>query len=86
MRVVSESADGKNAQLSTSSHCVIVQFILYTFPAVCWRYGAGTVFSAFVSLVFWGAPAKRFYNLARTIATEITPVGLRVGAFISKLT
>ncbi|GFH15954.1 uncharacterized protein HaLaN_12287 [Haematococcus lacustris] len=28
--------------------------VLYSFPAVCWVYGAGFVFSTFVSAVFWG--------------------------------
>jgi hypothetical protein len=27
--------------------------ILYAFPAVCWSYGAGFVFSSFVSVIFW---------------------------------
>ena len=27
--------------------------ILTAFPAVCWAYGAGFLFSSFVSVVFW---------------------------------
>lgn len=72
MSVLSQQASLKTI------NCSILQFILYTFPAVCWRYGAGTVFSAFVSLVFWGAPAKQIYKITRESVTEITPVGLRV--------
>lgn len=32
---------------------VFQRAILYAFPAVCWSYGAGFVFSSFVSVVFW---------------------------------
>lgn len=38
------------------------QVILYSFPAVCWIYGAGVIFSLFVSLVFWGAPVYAAYQ------------------------
>ena len=51
--------------------------ILYSFPAVCWVYGAGLVFSSFVSVVFWGAPAQRAWEAARKAATVVRPMGLR---------
>ena len=51
--------------------------ILYSFPAVCWLHGAGFVFSAFVSVVFWGAPAQRAAEGVRKRATVVRPMGLR---------
>ena len=29
------------------------RLVLYSFPAICWAYGAGALFSSFVSVVFW---------------------------------
>ena len=29
------------------------RLVIYSFPAICWAYGAGALFSGFVSLVFW---------------------------------
>lgn len=29
------------------------RMVLYSFPAICWAYGAGALFSSFVSVVFW---------------------------------
>ena len=51
--------------------------ILYSFPAVCWLHGAGFVFSAFVSVVFWGAPVQRAVDALRKRATIVRPTGLR---------
>lgn len=53
------------------------QVILNTFPAVCWLYGAGAIFSTFVSLVFWGASARRLYTYARDVASIVQPLGLQ---------
>lgn len=36
--------------------------VLYTFPAICWIYGAGIIFSSFVSLIFWGGPLTSIYR------------------------
>ncbi len=36
----------------------LLQVILLSFPAVCWIYGAGFIFSAFVSVIFWGHHAQ----------------------------
>ncbi|CAD7698420.1 unnamed protein product [Ostreobium quekettii] len=36
--------------------------VLYTFPAICWAYGAGVVFSTFVSLIFWAGPLMGAYR------------------------
>ncbi len=35
------------------------QAILYTFPAICWAYNAGFLFSTFVTGVFWTGPFVR---------------------------
>ena len=37
------------------------------------------IFSTFVSLVFWGAPAKRLYDHLRKLAAVVQPMGLQVG-------
>ncbi|PNW80246.1 hypothetical protein CHLRE_08g383800v5 [Chlamydomonas reinhardtii] len=44
--------------------------ILFAFPAVCWLYNAGLVFSLFVSVVFWGGPALAAYEAARACLRE----------------
>ena len=54
------------------------QVILYSFPAVCWVYGAGWVFSAFVSVVFWGASAQQLWEALRRRSTIVRPMGLQV--------
>lgn len=51
--------------------------ILYSFPAICWLYGAGLMFSSFASLVFWGQPAAHLYEMLRTNFTTVHPVGLQ---------
>ena len=51
----------------------MLQAILYSFPAVCWLYGAGLMFSSFASLVFWGQPAAQLYELLRTCFTIVRP-------------
>lgn len=42
---------------SSTLHCPLPGhqqlLVLYSFPAICWAYGAGPLFSSFVSLVFW---------------------------------
>jgi hypothetical protein len=50
-----------------------LQVILYTFPAICWAYGAGFVFSAFVSVVFWGGPALQLLELVRLHSATVRP-------------
>ena len=55
-----------------------LQTILYSFPAVCWAYGAGFMFSSFASLVFWGQPIARLYEVLRAKLTVVQPVGLQV--------
>ena len=47
----------------------VVQVILYTFPAVCWLYGAGFIFSAFVSAIFWGVPLQSLWSLVASNST-----------------
>ena len=39
-------------------HRTFMKLILYTFPIVCWSYGAGLWFSLFVTAVFFNAPAS----------------------------
>lgn len=51
--------------------------ILYCFPAICWIYGAGWMFSGFASLIFWAAPVQQIVHWTRTNATVIRPVGLK---------
>ncbi|KAA6427331.1 MAG: hypothetical protein FRX49_01996 [Trebouxia sp. A1-2] len=51
--------------------------ILYSFPAICWLYGAGLLFSSFASLVFWGQPAAKLWERLRTRFTRVVPVGLQ---------
>ena len=55
-----------------------LQAILYSFPAICWLYGAGLLFSSFASLVFWGQPAAKLWERLRTRFTRVVPVGLQV--------
>lgn len=47
-----------SARLRAASHTRIPatcpqRLVLYSFPAICWAYGAGALFSSFVSVVFW---------------------------------
>ncbi|KAK9806487.1 hypothetical protein WJX73_002224 [Symbiochloris irregularis] len=51
--------------------------ILYSFPAVCWLYGAGFLFSLFASFVFWASPIQRLIETTRRRATIVRPVGLK---------
>lgn len=53
-----------------------MQVILYTFPAICWAYGAGFIFSAFVSVVFWGGPALRLLETVRMHSATVRPAAL----------
>lgn len=54
------------------------QVILYSFPAICWLYGAGILFSTFVSIVFWGASVQQLVESVRKNSTIVRPMGLRV--------
>ena len=54
------------------------QVILYSFPAVCWLYGAGFLFSLFASFVFWASPIQHLVETTRRRATIVRPVGLKV--------
>lgn len=47
--------------------------ILLSFPAVCWAYGAGMVFSSFASVIFWTGPVLRAVEQLRSVATEVQP-------------
>lgn len=51
--------------------------ILYSFPAVCWLYGAGFFFSMFVSVVFWGPPLAQLYEGMRTAVAALRVKTLR---------
>eukprot|EP00775_Hariotina_reticulata_P013637 gene13637-13760_t len=53
------------------------RLILYTFPAVCWVYGAGFIFSTFVSVVFWGGPVMQLYEFLRTSTCSVSIKDLR---------
>ena len=58
------------------------QAILYSFPAVCWIYGAGFIFSTFVSVVFWGNPIMNAYQTLRNNSSTIRIKALKVGRFV----
>ena len=50
-------------------HC-----ILMSFPAVCWAYGAGFLFSTFASAVFWTTPIVRLVEHVKKVAMEVQPM------------
>ena len=60
-----------------------MQVILYSFPAICWLYGAGILFSTFVSVVFWGASVQQLVESVRKSSTIVRPMGLRVNLLAS---
>eukprot|EP00892_Ulva_mutabilis_P011458 jgi/Ulvmu1/8685/UM047_0025.1 len=60
-----------------SSVSLLLQCALSIFPAVCWVYGAGPIFSTFVSLVFWGAPAWAAYEFVADNLFSVVPQGMR---------
>lgn len=60
-----------------SALSLTLQCALSVFPAVCWVYGAGPIFSTFVSLVFWGAPAWAAYEFVAGNLFSIMPQGVR---------
>jgi len=62
-----------NSYLSSIFHHVV----LYTFPAICWIYGAGIIFSSFVSLIFWGAPVSVLYRKIRNRVSCTVLKGLK---------
>ena len=53
---------------------IFKQGILLSFPAVCWGYGAGVVFSTFATVVFWAGPIVRLVERVKKVATEVRPV------------
>ena len=63
---------------SAERACACAQVILYSFPAICWLYGAGILFSSFVSIVFWGASVQQLVESVRKSSTIVRPMGLRV--------
>ncbi len=65
-------------QMSPNVLMLCLQAILYSFPAICWLYGAGLLFSSFASLVCWGQPAAKLWERLRTRFTRVVPVGLQV--------
>ena len=67
-----------NMESCLTSVVLCLQTILYSFPAVCWLYGAGFMFSSFASLVFWGQSIARLWELLRAQLTVVQPVGLQV--------
>ncbi|KAL4421914.1 hypothetical protein ABPG77_005198 [Micractinium sp. CCAP 211/92] len=52
---------------------VFQRMVLYSFPAICWAYGAGALFSSFVSVVFWTGPLVRAVERVRNAATTVQP-------------
>ncbi|KAL4437436.1 hypothetical protein ABPG75_004575 [Micractinium tetrahymenae] len=52
---------------------VFQRMVLYSFPAICWAYGAGALFSCFVSVVFWTGPLVRAVERVRNAATSVQP-------------
>ena len=58
---------------------LVMQVILYSFPAVCWVYGAGFIFSTFVSVVFWGGPVLYIYQAVRSNSSTVRIRALKVG-------
>ncbi|PSC68550.1 E3 ubiquitin-ligase synoviolin [Micractinium conductrix] len=52
---------------------VFQRLVLYSFPAICWAYGAGALFSSFVSVVFWTGPLVRAVERVRNAATSVQP-------------
>lgn len=53
---------------------IFQQTIIMTFPAVCWGYGAGFIFSTFASVVFWAGPILRMVERIKKVATEVRPL------------
>jgi hypothetical protein len=47
--------------------------ILLSFPAVCWVYGAGLVFSTFASVIFWAGPVLRGLEHLRSATASVAP-------------
>jgi Zinc finger, C3HC4 type (RING finger) len=47
--------------------------ILLSFPAVCWIYGAGMVFSSFASVIFWAGPIIRALEHLRSATASVAP-------------
>ncbi|RMZ56490.1 hypothetical protein APUTEX25_001337, partial [Auxenochlorella protothecoides] len=51
--------------------------VLLAFPAVCWVYDAGIVFSTFASIVFWSGPLRGAVEKVRSTAASVEPHGWR---------
>lgn len=73
-------SDNKNSQKHVTHRLsmYIQKTILYCFPAICWVYNAGFIFSSFVSFVFWGGAIMRAYESVRRSTTVVRPSQLRV--------
>eukprot|EP00210_Caulerpa_lentillifera_P006184 g5908.t1 len=61
-------------KINSTLSAIFQHVVLYTFPAICWVYGAGIIFSSFVSLIFWGGPLSAIY---RTIYHALSHVVLK---------
>ena len=53
---------------------IFQQCILMSFPAVCWAYGAGFLFSSFASAVFWTTPAIQLVEHVKRVGMEVRPM------------
>eukprot|EP00878_Enallax_costatus_P010980 GHUV01011468.1.p1 GENE.GHUV01011468.1~~GHUV01011468.1.p1 ORF type:complete len:683 (+),score=193.36 GHUV01011468.1:1250-3298(+) len=62
-----------NARISSA----FARLIVYSFPAVCWAYGAGFIFSTFVSVVFWGGALLQLYEFLRSHICSVSIKSLR---------
>lgn len=59
---------------AVSSVSFVLQCSLYLFPAICWAYGAGVLFSMFVSVVFWAAPLWTAYEYVASTIFVVAPL------------
>lgn len=59
---------------TVSSASYVLQCSLYLFPAICWAYGAGVLFSMFVSVVFWAAPLWSAYEYVASTIFVVAPL------------
>jgi hypothetical protein len=63
-------------RLASALSYVCQAAVLYVFPVVCWAYGAGVVFSAFITAVFWGFPAFLLVEAATERSMLVVPAAL----------
>lgn len=66
-------------KINSTLSAIFQHVVLYTFPAICWVYGAGIIFSSFVSLIFWGGPLNAIYrtirqSMSHTVLKDSSPV------------